>query len=315
MKWEECHGIPDFRWDITEDLRELERNWHGNNYYDTKSVQVNGKVYIAFLCEKQSMIYEYVPEADSWTVLPPAPLHLFGLGRLNGRLVIVGGRRVGEDEETLTGEIYSYDRSSQQWIKPASVPPLPAPRCNPMVISTNEYLLVMLGSLASRKICYSVDVFFLKTLKWYKGSLPPTFHYENLPMFSVDFSSVEINDRIIVALETDIFELRVLFLEQMPSASCSTTENSCVTEWDTFQRPSSGYYIMGRCNSSLLAVEGSKVFFYSPVTKGWHWVGQLPCASANWRYTIDHLSNGELLVTAGPDISKYFIAYKCVVHV
>ena len=49
-------------------------------------------------------VCKYDPVKDEWDTVPPAPVGLFGIGQMNGKLVIVGG---GHDRGGATGESVS----------------------------------------------------------------------------------------------------------------------------------------------------------------------------------------------------------------
>ena len=51
------------------------------------------------------LIQEYSPTDDRWSTLPPAPVCAFGMGELNGQLVIVGG----ETRRAVTGKVHTSE--------------------------------------------------------------------------------------------------------------------------------------------------------------------------------------------------------------
>ena len=68
-------------------------------------------------------IVKYDPVKNEWSTLPPPPVVGFGVGQLNGRLVIVGGMYT-EEGLGVTGDIHVFEEETQHWVK--SVPPTPS---------------------------------------------------------------------------------------------------------------------------------------------------------------------------------------------
>ena len=48
--------------------------------------------------DDEHIVYCYDPLQDKWTTLPPLSVYYFGLGQVNGKLVVVGGRMTNSDE-------------------------------------------------------------------------------------------------------------------------------------------------------------------------------------------------------------------------
>ena len=69
------------------------------------------------------IIHKYHSAKDKWSTLPPAPVRLFGMGELNGKLVIVGGK-TKQDEVTKKVYILSFDKSYDSM----SIPPMTTAR-------------------------------------------------------------------------------------------------------------------------------------------------------------------------------------------
>ena len=59
---------------------------------------INGMAYIGGGSNDQSIV-KYDPVKNEWSTLPPPPVMMFGVGQLNGKLVIVGGEYKKEEEE------------------------------------------------------------------------------------------------------------------------------------------------------------------------------------------------------------------------
>ena len=74
---------------------------HGNVYVGGGAREDNNDMY---------HICKYNARNNKWTTLPPAPSVHFGIGKLNGKLVIVGGRNV----EGVSCDVYVFEEDRQQ---------------------------------------------------------------------------------------------------------------------------------------------------------------------------------------------------------
>ena len=81
------------------------------------------------------LIQQYSPTDDRWYTLPPAPVYYFGMGELNGQLVIVGGRTRQGD---VTGKVHTLNNSAQKWVE--SIAPMPTARSRNRPIASFMFL-------------------------------------------------------------------------------------------------------------------------------------------------------------------------------
>ena len=152
---------------------------------DRQSTVINGKVYCSgtnYNDDDKYKIHYYNPSQNTWTTLPMLPVCYFGLGQVNGELVIVGGlKRIGiqlfgdesdtsegsEDtgyEYVVTNDVYVFDESTQKWKQ--SIPPMPTARDSPAVLSHPSCLVVAGGCLASREYTDKVEIYNINTSQW-----------------------------------------------------------------------------------------------------------------------------------------------------
>ena len=111
------------------------------------------------------IIYCYDPSQDKWTTLPPLPVVWFGLGQVNGKLVVVGGVKSGSQ---ISSEVYTYDERSRKWKQ--TIPPMPTARYSPGVLSLQSALIVAGGSSYTA----AVEIFKPDTSQWYRTDPLPT---------------------------------------------------------------------------------------------------------------------------------------------
>ena len=87
-----------------------------------------------------NLIQQYSPTDDRWSSLPPAPVYWFGMGDMNGQLVIVGGLT---RQDVVTGKVHTLNSSKQKWAE--SIAPMPTARYRPAVFSQTSCLTVVGG--------------------------------------------------------------------------------------------------------------------------------------------------------------------------
>jgi len=87
------------------------------------------------------LIHKYDPIEDQWSPLPICPTYDFGLTQLDGKPVIVGGMKPGDDFTPLTS---AYVLEEQNEWKP-SIPPFPTARWYPSAFSFESSLIVCGG--------------------------------------------------------------------------------------------------------------------------------------------------------------------------
>ena len=250
------------------------------------------------------LIHEYSPADDEWSTLPPIPVYFFGMGELNGELVIVGGKT---RYAVVTGKVYTFDCSSQNWKE--CIPPMPTALHSPAVFSQPSCLTVVGGKDEHDIRLSEVQVFIPQISQWQKASPAPS------PLSFM--TSAVIHNKCFVAeyVSTKVYQL---------SVSVHQTTESLVTpqviiEWEDIPHLPYQGCALGSLNGCLLAVGGGEwrslattVHCYTPITKTWSRVGDLP--ESRCYCTAIPLPSGELLVMGGkaepwsPSIKKVWRA-------
>lgn len=241
-------------------------------------------------------VFRYNACQNLWSILPATPSVLFGLGNVFHKPTIVGGCPLS-NYKTTTGEVFTYEKDQQKWLK--SLPPMPTPRMRACTVTHESGIVVCGGiNMNSAQFLDTVEMFKHATNQWYAVSpLPapraalrhtrigntayfmggyfPSMRYENRNkdcVYANIFSDVtrQIHGKIVVQWET---------LTDVP-LSASSPANVC---------------------GSLLALGGtgqpSGVHLFEPNTNTWLHIGDLP--EIRWSSTSATLPNGQVIVVGG----------------
>ena len=239
------------------------------------------------------LIQQYSPTDDRWSTLPPAPVFYFGMGDLNGQLVIVGGRIRQRD---VTGKVHTLNSSTQKWVE--SIAPMPTARSRPAVLSQPSCLTVVGGEDQHGTNLSDVEIFMPHTSQWHKTTSPAPS-----PLYNM--TTTVINNKCFIAEygSTKVYQLCVS-LQQTTTDSSNTPQviTECTNLCDL---PHKGCGL-GSINGCLLAVGGgwwrnpiTTTLGFSPITNTWKTVGELP--EPRCYCTTVLLPTGELLVMGGRD--------------
>ena len=134
-------------------------------YYLPPSVVIGDVVFVASLCGGHE-VYKYETTSDKWSVLPPFPVGLYGIGQLSGKLVTVGSF----DRGAFVADVYTYEEETQQWEK--SIPSMPTPRQCPCVVTYHSSIAVCGGETTSGDTNV-IEVFNSETSQWYAAAPLP----------------------------------------------------------------------------------------------------------------------------------------------
>lgn len=139
---------------------------------DAQAVTINGQIYIGGGTTDRdatkSLVFRYNPVVDKWITLPPAPIHHFGVGRIHGKLALVGGIT---SRDRYTADVHTFDEEYQLWMK--SIPPMATPRVSAAVISDSSVLTVCGGVAEHRVTLASVEAYDSTTSQWYAATPLP----------------------------------------------------------------------------------------------------------------------------------------------
>ena len=275
-----------------------------------KTTVINGRVYVgggvAGDDDDEYLVRTYNPVKDEWSTLPPAPVILFGVGRLDGKLVIVGG--MYRDEEEATGDVHVFEEDTQQWVK--SIPPMPTGLLGSVVASHSSSLVVC--GTPDRSSPVSLFVYNSQSSQWHSRSPPP------LAFNTLYCSAVVVNDTYYIAagskggLDSE---------DSLTSAAVFSIPLSTLLDPNAPQDPFTWQRMPDTpCHMSHLAATGGcllalgglcdldngealassltrAVHAYCPATSSWVKIGDLP--DLRLYLAITTLSSGELFIAGG----------------
>ena len=255
---------------------------------------IAGKVYIGggsieiMANDLDYLIQQYSPTDDKWSSLPPArtPVRWFGLGELNGQLVVVGGMT---KQRQVTEKVHTFDGKWKEFL-----PPMPTARHSPAVFSKPSCLTVVGGVGGCNKHLCSVEIFIPDTYQWHKASPAPS----PLP----HMTTTVIHNKCYLA-ECNSTNLKVYQLDvsvhQTRSGSPRVTtawKDLCVLP---YQRSA-----LGSIDDCLISVGGEEknneipsISVFSPTTNTWKKAGDLPDPRKSCTTVL--LPTGRLLVLGG----------------
>ena len=256
-------------------------------------VYIGGGIKNITVVDNDYLIQQYSPTDDRWCTLPPAPVHYFGMGELNGQLVLVGGRTRQRD---VTGKVHTLNSSTQKWVE--SIAPMPTARDCTAVLSQPSCLTVVGGEDKHGKNLSDVEIFMSHTFQWHMITSPaPSLLY---------YKTTTVIDNKCFIAEYDSTKVYQLCVSLQLTTTDSSNTPQVITEWTNLcDLPHSGCGL-GSINGYLLAVGGggwgnpiTTILGFSPITNTWKTVGELP--EPKYYCTTVLLSTGELLVMGGRD--------------
>ena len=210
-------------------------------------------------------VYKYDSERNAWSDLPLCPVQWFGLGKMCGSVVAVGG--YSEKETSYSNVVFTYDKQTQQWTR--SIPPMPTCRCRPCVISCEVGIAVCGGVGTLGTVVSTVEVFRIATRKWSTASPLP------VPLAAVRATIVSGNCYLLGGfsqLNTEGARPECF------SANTTTLFQSSPRDsvWEQLADIGPGCCPVG-INQSLVAVGGGDMMrAYSASTNSWVEIGHLP---------------------------------------
>ena len=262
-----------------------------------QAVVIRGTVYVggggAAEGTDEYVIQSYNPTNDKWSTLPPAPVHWFGIGELNGQLVIVGGKT---RQGVVQGNVHTLDNSAHKWKQ--SLLPMPTARHSPAVFSQPSCLTVVGGKDQHDKNLCTVEIFLPQMFQWHKALHVPT------PLY--DMTTTVIDNRCFLT-EYNSTEVYHLCVSVHQEESGPPVAPHLITKWKALPRLLYDRCALGSLGGCLLAVGGEEkrslattVQCYTPLTKTWKKV-VVDLPEQRCYCTTVTLPTGELLVVGGLD--------------
>ena len=110
-----------------------------------------------FTPDNSNSVYSYQWNTEKWKELPSSPYWNSGLVIIDGELTAVGGY--------LTNKLFTLRQG--QWVE--HYPPMNTARCTTAVVSSSDgnYIVVIGGSVGNRDWTATVELFHLRSRRWY----------------------------------------------------------------------------------------------------------------------------------------------------
>ena len=264
---------------------------------------INGQVYVGGGVgeseDEGCLLCKYDPAKNEWSTLPLAPVKRFGVGQLNGKLVLVGGMLCTEmthisisltpdsDVKLQTADVHVFE-DSQQWEK--SIPAMPVP-CRDATV-----------------LCHNSSLFVCDGFTGYKCRLGEAYMYNGL-------TSQWSSSRSLAVLHGSSYAVlgNSCFLRTDEKSMISTTLPSC-SELQELPLLPHAFCSIATIGGSILAIGGSHsleftslfkgysystaaVFAYCPTTSSWVHISDLPASQT--KVATATFPSGELLVVGG----------------
>ena len=284
-----------------------------------KNTVINGKVYYGGGLTNDGekyIVYCYDPSQDNWTTLPPLPVRYFGLGQVNGKLVVVGGRK--KSDGRTTNEVYTYDELSRKWKH--TIPPMPTARHSSGVLSLQSALVVAGGDTSNEEYTDAVEIFKSDTSQWCRTDRLPTPCRDISPVV-IDNTCYAIGGyRDSLCLNQALHALVDDLLRNAVPANQTTHSGSTDTRsaWKALANTPTYLPAAAVLTGNLLATGGKEtsegradkenVYMFSPSTNSWIYISDLPEPRSFTAVAV--LSSTEILVIGGWCGGKVSTAYK-----
>ena len=282
---------------------------------EAKTTVINGKIYcgggVTEALSDACIVYCYDASQDMWSDLPPLPVRFFGVGRLNGTLVAVGGTKMDIKgmKKSISNEVYTYNEQIQQWEQ--TTPPMPTARQSPGVLSLESALIVANGYTSDNTFANTVEIFQRSTSQWYRT--------DPLPFHCCDVSMVANGSQCYVlggfqdqlCLNQAVYASSDDLLRNAVPANQTTynddSNHDTPTAWKLLPdtpnyRPvaamMAGYLLaLGGSETSQGGTDRKEIYAYSPSTNCWIYISNLPTPLRE--ISINSLSPVEILVIGG----------------
>lgn len=243
------------------------------------------------------LVFQYNPLSNKWVALPPTLVTCFGLCKLEGELVAVGGL-VGNKASTF---VSIFDSFTKRWKD--SLPPLENARHSPSCTSVTSAIIVAGGVSPEGEPVSSVEVLKSDTFQWYTASyLSRSASLSHLSISSLGDTVYVLGGYQSTTASSSSRVVHSCPLELLLSYS-GMTPYAWLSMPDTPNLQSTAASL-GAC---LLSLGGTTTAYtppvhqsihaFSPATNSWLHVGELPYAFCHG--TAVSLPNNELFVMGG----------------
>ena len=258
--------------------------------------------------ELRQTIFEYNTtgnNGNNWkTRFPKSPTMHFGLGELEGKLVVVGGQREAEDKRMIiTGEVFMLDES-EEWSRDV-VPPMKIPRMRACVVSYKGRCMAACGGLemnSSRDCSSAVEIYRSDIKEWStvnpllapRAALRATVIHRTVYLlggFYPDLTGVSERDCASIDLE-NLFQADLTLPRLWKTDFADTPYHSSAPA-----NICGSLLTIGGAQNRQMQVLTDAICAYSPVMNKWYHIDNVPVKLSS--ATATTLTTGELVVVGG----------------
>ena len=258
----------------------------------------------------RSLIFEYDTSernGGKWnSPFPQCPTVYFGLGEINGKLVMVGGERETKNKKmTITGDVFVLGEKGTKWSGDV-IPAMKRPRIRSCVVSFKGCIAACGGmensDKDSRECSSTVEIYRNESIEWcvvtplpvpraalrvsvihktayFLGGFHPTLAYPGK------------RNCISIELE-DLFQA-----DESSPRNWDSKIPDCPHESSTPASLCGSLIALGGLESQSSQSQTKSIYAYSPAVKQWHLIDELPVYLSS--ATCITLSSGELVVLGG----------------
>ena len=241
--------------------------------------------------QELSNIHCYTISKNVWFTLPPHPYVWFGLGKINGKLVTMGGMYGIH----IHSSMYEYDHG--RWINTEK--PMRTARYRPTVISHPTCLIVMAG-ITKSDFTNIVEIFEFSSSQWNTaaslpskcGGLSGGIFKEKVYLFGGRNTEERLNHMLIISLDelqrsqTQLISKSWKYGNDTPAFKTSALVSTMILT------------LGGNVSTAFLNTENvAEIHAYSVTQERWFRIGQLPTPLSG--ATAAPISPTEFLVIGG----------------
>ena len=173
-----------------------------------------------------AIVHTYDSNFNIWSSLPPAPLKWSALASFEGKVLLIGGKEIGNPKVCYSNKIAVLDEERKEWT--FFNPPMHTARVTPVVHAHDDYLIVAGGSKGS--LDYNMEIFDSRIKRWTVASPLP---YKCLRNTSTTIGGVW------YLLNEDSGQIHCADMETIIYYTCSSSKKSAIgSQNSTTQRPS-----------------------------------------------------------------------------
>ena len=253
-------------------------------------------------------VYEFKPESNTWSELPPAPNASFALVAVRGILTAIGGY----NRQNFSNTLYSLVSSEGNSVWKQTLPPMKDTRVSPSAISNERFVVVAGGeteAVRNRFVSHTVELLDIQTQLWMIA--------DRLPKPVKRSYMALCNDRLYImgGITRDNQPLSEMYVMSLTNLVASASQRNIAGDLSRAFRSAGAWQTVGvplvyatciNYNQYILAVGGwdsqpsNAVYLFNPNAQAgqnpWTCIGQMPMARFD---SLCSVLPGERLIVIG----------------